>query len=269
PGNQCAQGIFVNAAVGLERGNEGSAASPKVHAVSIARTAENFTVGLELLPDFAEVVEALSDGDPLGGAHGALGEAAAILGIVAKIDVVIAGVEGQLVHADDLSFAKGDDLQLRVACLLHDFLKGERSAGWRIFLVGVVALEDLAEVAVFQRGSRGARNFKKQIYANRKIRAINKAGSGSRDQGADSGQFRVPASGAYDHVLAGSYAGLDVQESGFWRGEVNYDLNLAQVLRGERRGARIIACAQDADLMPAFPRKIGDQRARLSGSEKQ
>ncbi len=105
PGHQVAQGRLVDGAVLTKWSYQRGAASTELHRIKIARMEEDGKWGaLQFSPDVFEVEESLLAGEPFGGAHGAFGESAAGLGIVAEIDPVSRGIEDQFVHADDVAF---------------------------------------------------------------------------------------------------------------------------------------------------------------------
>jgi hypothetical protein len=65
---------------------------------------------LQFSPHILEIVEAFFAGEPFGGADGAFGEAAAGFRIVTEVDAVGGRFEDDLVEADDVSFAEGNNL---------------------------------------------------------------------------------------------------------------------------------------------------------------
>ena len=153
-----------------------------------------------------EIVEALLAGKPLRRAHRAIGKALARLGVVTEINPVGGGVEHDLVHAHDIAFAKGSDLQILLRPLAAGFadhaLDGDRRSRGRIFLVSVVPLEDLSGVLVLQGCSRGARDVEEQIHSHGEVRRVNEVRAVALDQLPDSIYFSIPACGADHHVLA-------------------------------------------------------------------
>ena len=70
---------------------------------------------LQLAPDGAEVVDAGFSYQPLGCADRAFGESMARFGVVAELDAIGGRIDYDLVHADGVAFAKGDDLEFLVA----------------------------------------------------------------------------------------------------------------------------------------------------------
>ena len=70
---------------------------------------------LEFTPDVSEIEEALLRGEPLGGADGAFGESLSGFGIVTQVNSIGRRIEDQLVHADSVAFAEGDDLKFLLA----------------------------------------------------------------------------------------------------------------------------------------------------------
>src|SRR5512147_1097459 len=96
----------------------------------------------QLIEDTGEIVETLLAGDPLGGADGAEGEAATVLGVVREQDAVFGRVEEDDVHADGFAFAHRRDLELLSGGALHHFLDHDGGAGGCVLLVDVMTLHD-------------------------------------------------------------------------------------------------------------------------------
>jgi hypothetical protein len=98
---------------------------------------------LQLIEDFAEVVGARFASEPLGGANGTQGEAAAAAGIVAKLEGVVVADRGDDVLAVGVSYAVGSDGDFNArANRLDDFLERDGGAGGGVELGGVVGLVD-------------------------------------------------------------------------------------------------------------------------------
>ena len=93
-----------------------------------------------------------------------------------------------------------------------DVLEGDRGAGGGVFLVGVVAFEDLARVVVAQGCCGSARYVEEKIHADGEICGVEESSFVLLDQGADVVDVLVPAGRADDHVLAGFDAGFDMGE---------------------------------------------------------
>src|ERR1039457_4196176 len=84
---------------------------------------------------------------PLGGAHGAFGESAARLGLVAQIDSTAGRIEDHLMHADHVPLAKGNDLDFffLASGLAHNFLDRDGSSGRSVFFLRMMTLENRSE----------------------------------------------------------------------------------------------------------------------------
>src|SRR5437660_1302775 len=76
--------------------------------------ASGATLGSQFPPDVLEIVEAFLAHQPLGGADGAFGEAAAGFGVVAEINSVGRRFEDHFVQAHDFTFAERRDLEIFV-----------------------------------------------------------------------------------------------------------------------------------------------------------
>ena len=132
-------------------------------------------------------------------------------------------------QADYLAFAEGCDLEsfLLAAGFADYALEGDGRAGGGVFLVGVVALENLAGVIVAQGGGGGAGDVEEEIYADGEIGGVEESCSVVLDQVADVVDFFVPAGGADDHILAGFHAGFDVGEDAVGGSEVDDGVDIA------------------------------------------
>src|SRR5580658_1208533 len=223
---------------------------------------------LQFPPQVLEIVEALFPHQPLRGAHGPFGEAAAGFGVVAEIDPVGRGFEHDLMQADDLAFAEGCDLEVFMTTgFADDALDGDSRARRRIFFLDVMALENLTGIIVAQGGGGGAGDVEEEIHAYGKIRAIDESGALLRDQGADTIDFRVPAGCAHDHILASFQAGFDVGEDAVRSGEVDNGVDVAEVFRRECSAGDVLFGAGDADVMLAFGGNFRCERSRFSAAE--
>src|SRR5579885_1670034 len=126
---------------------------------------------------------------------------------MAEIDAIRGGVENQFVHSDYLALAEGSDLQLRSRVCLYDLLDSGGGSGGSVFFVDVVTFEDLPVVAMLERGGSGACDFKEQIDTDGKIGAEDESDIRLLNQRLNFRDLLVPASGSYDHALAGTGAG--------------------------------------------------------------
>ena len=172
-------------------------------------------------------------------------------------------------QADDFSFAEGDDLETFVgtAAFADQPLEGDRGAGRGVFFVDVVALEDLAGVAVAQ-GSGGCLGYiEEKIHTDGKIRSVDESGLVQFDQMANAIDFTVPASRSYDHVYAGYRAGFNVGDHAMGRSEVEDCIDPTKFLGIERGAGVVLFGSGDFDVMFALGSHVGDQRASLSTSQ--
>ncbi len=107
PGHQVAQGRLVDGAVLTKGSYQRGAASTELHNIKIARTEwDGKWVASEFPPHVFEVEKPLLAGEPFSGAHGAFGESAAGLGIVAEIDAIRWRIKDQFMHANDVTFTE-------------------------------------------------------------------------------------------------------------------------------------------------------------------
>src|SRR5579859_4572578 len=166
--------------------------------------------GSQLPPNLLEIVETFFAGEPFGGEHGPFGEAAAVLGIVAKVNAVRVRLEDNFVHSDYFAFPERRDLQIfgAAAGFAHQSLDCDGGARRRVFFVGVMALKNLPRVIVAEGGSGAAGGVKKKIHPNGKVRGIDESRSMLFDELSNAVEFVVPPGRADDHVLAGTHAGF-------------------------------------------------------------
>ena len=95
---------------------------------------------------------------------------------MAQVNSIAGGIEDQFVHADRIAFAEG---RISISWPPESrtiFWIADRGAGGRVFFLLVMTFENLPRIFVFQGGSGGRGNFEKQVYADRKIRSVKKAG---------------------------------------------------------------------------------------------
>src|SRR6266566_7535610 len=148
---------------------------------------------LHLPPNILEIKEPLFPHKPLRAPHSPFSEPASGLGVVAEINGVIGRIEHQFVHADDVAFAEGSDLNFGARVLLQDCLHGGGGAGGSIFFFGMVAFVDVSQILLPDGGSRLPDEVEKQTYADRKIRAEKKTSPALLDPLAYACQLGVPA----------------------------------------------------------------------------
>src|SRR5260370_30568557 len=101
----------------MERGDEGSTASAKLHENKIARMGKDGK--LHLPPNILKLKEPLLPRKPLRAPHRAFSKAAAGLCVVAEIDSVVLGIEHQFVHPYNFAFPKRGYLAPAFCNLLH------------------------------------------------------------------------------------------------------------------------------------------------------
>ena len=166
-------------------------------------------------------------------------------------------------HADHVAFAERSDFQLGSGGVLNNSLQRHRRSRRRVFLLGVMALEDLSGILVLQSGGGGARNVEKQIYSDGKICGVEKPTSALFHHLPDSRQFAIPAGSADDHVLPGADASLNVPKNRGRSGEIDNHIDRSQPLRPSGGGVRIVGGAQHGYLMAALACHFRHQRAVL------
>src|SRR5579864_4647032 len=106
---------------------------------------------------------------------------------MAEINRVIRGIEDQLMHAYDIAFTERRDLDFAAGSFLQNLLHDSRGAGGCILFPRVVALVNLCAILMSESRRCGPHQFKKQIYADGKIRTVQKASTMLFDFGADLG----------------------------------------------------------------------------------
>src|SRR6478736_8065075 len=120
-----------------------------------------------------------------------------------KIDRVIWRIQHDLMHTNHIALAERGDFHVDIGCVSDDLLQGCRSSRRRVFLLRMVAFEDVAQILMLQYSRCGAGGLEKQIDAYREIRAIEKPGLVFVDQLSHALQVAIPAGGSYHHVLVG------------------------------------------------------------------
>jgi hypothetical protein len=130
----------------------------------------------------------------------------------------------------------------------------------------MMALENLAGVAVLQGDSGGAGRVVEQIDSDGKIRAVKKSRAALLDQLADLLDLGVPARGADDDILAGFYAGLDIGQHAMRRSKVDDDLNVVKLLGCKGSTSSVLRGAGDFDLVLPLAGHFGYQRSRLAAA---
>jgi len=169
-------------------------------------------------------------------------------------------------HSDYIPFAERSDFKLGSGRILDDSLQRGGRSRRRIFLLRMMAFEDLSEILVPQSGRCASRNLKKQIYTQREIGRLEQTDSASRvfHHEPDSRQLAVPAGSSNDNAFLRSDASFNVPEHRGWGGEIDDHVDRSQLLRSERGSSRILSRAQHLHLVAALARHFRDQRTRLS-----
>src|ERR1700679_800148 len=75
------------------------------------------------------------------------------------------------------------------------------------------------------------------------------------------GELGVPACGADHHILAGSHAGFDVGEHAVRSSEVDDDVDVVKLVRGERGAGGVLCGTRDSDLVPPSASHFRHQRS--------
>src|ERR1700688_153149 len=132
-------------------------------------------------------------------------------------------------HAHHIAFAEGNNLQVCTfaAGLAHRPLQDDGGSRWRVFLLGVVALEDLPNVIVLQRCGGGLCRFQKNAHADREVCRTDQCDALSFNQFSDSIDFAVPARRPNHHILACLSTGFDVSDYGSRGGKINHHVDFA------------------------------------------
>src|SRR5579864_4932184 len=169
-------------------------------------------------------------------------------------------------HPHDFAFAEGNDLEIffLAAGFANYVLDGESRAGWRVFLVRVVALEDLSGVVVTQGGGRGPGDIEEQVHTYGKIGRVDESSVVRIHQFANAVPYVVPTGCAHDHVFSRVDAGFDVGDYAVWGGEVDDYVDVAQLFGGERGAFGVLSGTGNSEVVFAFAGYFGDQRAGFS-----
>ena len=134
-------------------------------------------------------------------------------------------------------------------------------AGGRVFLVNVVALENLAGVVVAHGRGGGAGNIEEEIHSDGEVGGVDESRLVPLDEGADAVEVFVPTGGAHDHILAGSGAGFDVGQDDMRCGEVDDGVDVAQVFWCQEGAGSVLRRSDRADLVLALSGYFRGQRS--------
>src|SRR5581483_280111 len=140
PRNQVFKRLLVDRSILVERRDEGSTTSAKLHENKITRIEQgweqsHFSQGAEEVeqprfnslyfrPDIFKVEKSLFVHDPFRRAHRAICESAARFGIVTQVDRVRRRLKNYFVHSHDFAFAERSDLNFETRVFLQDLLNG-------------------------------------------------------------------------------------------------------------------------------------------------
>lgn len=200
---------------------------------------------------------------------GALGKGPAGLGVMAEVDAVVRGFEDEFVEADDFAFAKGCDLErfALAAGFADDAPEGDGSAGGRVFLVGVVALENLARVSVLEGSGGGTGDIEEEVHTQGEIAGVDESGLVLLDQMAHAVEFCIPTCRADDHVFSGTGAGFDVGDDAVWSGEVDDGVDGLELFGSERGAGGVFFGSGDLDEMLPLARNFGDEGSSFASPQ--
>src|SRR5215467_13231963 len=161
-------------------------------------------------------------------------------------------------HTNHVALAERDDLEFGATGFRDCFLEGDCGARGSVFLLRVMAFEDLAVVAVFESSGRRARDVEEKVYPNRKIAAIKKAGLILGDEFTNAGKLAVPAGGPDDNIFTGTNAGRKTIKHCGGCGEVDDRVDLGEA-GSERRATGIVRCPKNPNIVLAMPSNFGHE----------
>src|SRR5262252_1710691 len=170
-------------------------------------------------------------------------------------------------HSDHVSFAKGDDFEFMPAHLADQLLQRERCARRRVFLLRVMTFENLAGILELRGRSGGADNVEEQVYADGKVRSVEKSRLCRLHPLAQPWYLLVPAGGADDDVLPGTDAGFSVGNDGCGDREIDHRIEPCQQFRRKSLGIRILKLVQSSDMMTPFRCHLCHQSACFAFAE--
>src|ERR1700688_1995442 len=172
-------------------------------------------------------------------------------------------------HAHHIAFAEGNNLQVCTfaAGLAHRPLQDDGGSRWRIFLLGVVAFEDLPTVIVLQRCGGGPCRLQKNAHADREVCRTDQCDALSFNQFSDSIDFAVPARRSNHHILACLSTGFDVIDYASRGGEINHHVDFALFFWGKGFGVPILRCARDLSIVSPLARYLRHQRTGLAAAK--
>src|SRR5258708_14952236 len=166
---------------------------------------------LEFPPNVAELIEAFFRSQPLRGSHGAFGVSLARLGVVAQIDSIGERIKDQFMHPDRVALAKGDDFKFLAAGLAHNLLHRDCRSRRSIFLLPMMTLENLAGVIVFQCSPGSSDDLEEHVYADGKVRSVEKARFRVDHHFTQTRHLVVPASVSDNEILLYGVAGVTIR----------------------------------------------------------
>ncbi len=163
--------------------------------------------------------------DPLGSSHGALGQAAAVLDLMANFDSVsIADGRDNMFSLGVAHAVGGNEDLCRRTCPgsggLDDLAQRDGGAGGRVELRDVMSLVNGEFVSV-KLGQRGGEP-EKLLHPNGKVGAIEQRSAVLARQGLHLVQPLVPACCAHDNAAAESENGAHVLDGCVRGGEVDH-----------------------------------------------
>ena len=132
----------------------------------------------------------------------------------------------------------------------------------------VMALQDVAPIAVLQGRGGGRDGLEEDIDSQRKVRGKDEAGPGPIDPLAHLRHVVIPAGGSDNHIGARAGAGLDVFEHRMRRGEIDHRIHSRQGSPGERGPVRVLIDLDDLHAVSAFTGDAGHHRSGFARSKK-
>src|ERR1700692_1378081 len=129
-----------------------------------------------------------------------------------------------------------------------------------------MALENLTEVLVLERGCSAARDVKKEVYANGKICGIEQTAFALLHQLPDSRQLAIQSGRADHNAFSRTTACFNIQKNYGWSGEVDDPVDRSNFGCGQSGALRILGGAKHMRMVAALACNFRYQRAGLAAA---
>src|SRR5882762_6750908 len=160
-------------------------------------------------------------------------------------------------HSHDVTFTERSDFEFLPARFAQYLLKHNRRPRRRVFFLGVMTLEYLTGVLKAESWRSGRHRLKKQIHSDGKVGAIEKTSPRRQHLFAKARRMLMPTGGSDDHALAGTNTSLGIGCDSRRSREINYGIDIGEIVRCETTGVRVVQRTEDANMMAS---RVGDFR---------